>query len=111
MEVSEKNGEGEEYDVCGLADEEADEFDDFGPGHESELGIEGVVSAVTREEAESLGGQPNDERIKQNRERGEGGDVQGICAPRLLTGEVSKKSNAANLMTYRTTCPSVTRLV
>ena len=70
-----------------------------------------VELAVAGQVSESSEGQDKDDRIKENREGGEGGDVEGVCAPRLLSKKLISKIQHRGWITDRMTYPSVTRLV
>lgn len=98
MEVPKNDGHGEEHDVGRVAAEEANELDNLGEGQECELGVKGTVSVHG---LPTFGTPPEgcqDEKVEDEGERGEGCNVQCICAPPLLSVDKQKRK-----------CGSVTR--
>jgi hypothetical protein len=97
VEVSEKDGEGEEHDIRGFTHEQAHKLDNLGPHHECELNVETIHLAIARYVSESSQGQQDDDRVEGKRERGKGGDVQGVGAPTLLTWQRISKIRLCGL--------------
>jgi hypothetical protein len=79
VEVSKKDGNRKEYDIRGFSNEQANQFNDFGPGHEDELSDDRIVLAIAGQVFGSHESQIDDEGIEGKRQRRESGNVQGIC--------------------------------
>lgn len=85
MKISEKDRDGEEHDVAWVSHEETDKFDDLGkPEHEDDLRPEGILPACGIPVCRCLPERENDEWVHHKSQGREGGDMQRICAPRLL---------------------------
>lgn len=85
MEVSEQNGHRQEDDVAGVSKKQSHKLDHLSEGkHEDELGPEGEATALHVPTRRSPPAREEEERIDDECQRGESGDVKGIGAPPLL---------------------------
>ena len=77
MEPSKENRKREVFQVCGIPEEQADQFDDFSPAHEYNLSNHRIPTP-------SIPCHPDDEWVEGKGQRAEGCNMQSVCRPSLL---------------------------
>lgn len=86
MEVTEHNRDRQEHDVSGVLLEEPDEFYHLGEGeHENELCPKGISLGCGIPIGRPLPERDEEQWVDHKGQGCEGGDMQGVCAPRLLS--------------------------
>lgn len=86
MEISKDDGDGNKDDIARVSQQKSHELDELGEAkHEEELGPEGVVSVLDMPLSRRPPARGKQKRVDDEGERGKGREVEGVCAPRLLS--------------------------
>lgn len=97
MEISKDDGNREEDEIGRVAPEKTNELDNLGEGeHEDELGPKGIEAVREVPVGSCPPARCQEERINGKCQGGEGCNVEGVCAPGLLS------NSAVNISITRT---------
>lgn len=86
MEVTKDNGDGNKDNVAGVSQQKSHKLNKLGEAeHEDELGPKGVVSVLDMPFSRRPPARGKQKRVDQEGNGGKGSEVEGVCAPGLLS--------------------------